>query len=165
MSFHRRVAAVFTVLLCAISSPRTAAAQGTAPPTFAGTWVLDTSKSSGLNGLSALKLRIAVSGDTITVDTDAQTVMGPQTSHSTVGVDGKPWKNSMTGPAGSITLSTIAKRVGSNLALDAAGELQGYQLTQHDEWSLDKTGRTLTINRTTDVATQHIAATLVLVRE
>ncbi|HEY4100688.1 MAG TPA: hypothetical protein VGM20_07405 [Gemmatimonadales bacterium] len=144
------------------------AAQG-AHPDFAGTWVLDASKSTSEPAPlpTSATWTITTHGDTITIDreTTAPTI-GTSTSHVVVATDGKPYQNTLPIGPETVTTTSTATFDSQGLVVITTGTSQGYDFTQTDHWTLGTDGKTLTSSRVVDVGGQNVlSATLVFNRK
>ncbi len=121
---HRMVVAVLALALAARLG-----AQGTHPG-FAGTWVLDASKTVNNTGGAApdaVTRTIVQHGDTLFVDTDVESALGPQHTHLVWGLDGKSWKNTIAVAGTTADVSTVLTWDGSILVISSSLSGAGYR--------------------------------------
>lgn len=127
-----------------------APAQAPAHPNYSGTWLLDVAKSQSSTPLPVTATwTIAQHGDTLIADRETTIEgMGAVKTHVVVGIDGKPWKNTVTQPGiGDIETSTVASWDNSVLVLTASGNIQGTDFVQTDRWTLSADGKSLVSQR------------------
>jgi hypothetical protein len=141
--------AIFGVaLVAAVVAPL--AAQGS-HPSFAGTWVLDASKTVDNIGAplpDSIRRTIVQHGDTLIVDTDvSSSATGAQHTHMVWGLDGKPWHNTLA-VAGTIAdvSSTLAWQ-DSVLVITSSLSVMGTDVTQVDRWTVSPDGKSATAVR------------------
>ena len=139
-----------------------AQAQQTTRPKFSGTWVLDSSKSSNTSAtqenipqFSSATWVIAEHSDTLVIDRDMTAAGTEQKSHIVIGIDGKPWKNTVSMAAnGDVETSTVVSWENNVLVTRTSGSIAGYDFVQTDRWTLDPDGKTLVLHRSVTIAGQ-----------
>ena len=62
-------------------------------------------------------------------------------------VDGSESKNTVTGPGGTVALTSTGKWDGPVFVVSTKGEVQGNSMTQTEHWSLGADGKTLQLQR------------------
>jgi hypothetical protein len=124
-------------------------AQGT-HPSFAGTWLLDPAKT--INNTAgpapdAITRAVVQHGDTLFVDTDTESAMGPQHTHLVWGLDGKAWKNTIAVAGTTAEVSTVLSWDGSTLVTSSSLSVVGIDVTQVDRWTLAADGKSVVASR------------------
>ncbi len=123
-----------------------------AKPSLVGTWVFDVAKSeSGEMPLpAAITWTFVQHGDTLVMDRDVTNEAGGAKllSKVTVGLDGKPWKNSIPQPDGSAREVHYAiSYEATTLLMTITSEIEGTPIVQTDRYTKSADGMTLTVAR------------------
>jgi hypothetical protein len=143
----RRFMAV-AVLAAALAVPVSAQS---AHPSFAGTWVLDPAKTINNTAGPApdgATRTVVQHGDTLLVDTDAESAMGPQHTHLVWGLDGKAWKNTIAVAGTTADVSTVLSWDGSTLVTTSSLSVMGIDVMQVDRWAMAADGKSIVATRT-----------------
>ena len=137
-----------------------------AHPDFSGTWVLDTARTpASPYRPSSLTETDTQHGDTLRITRSTTTPQGDVQSTLTVGLDGKPWPNTVNGGAVQASMSTVATWADSTLVLTSTIDIQGQEVHQVERWTLSADHDTLTRVSDVDAMGQQLSLTLVLVRK
>lgn len=141
----RMTAPVLALLLFTVFGPALAAG----PPSFAGTWVLNTKKGENLGMVSAITetLTIAQTPQTMTLDFSS-VFMGKTTLRQvTYDLAGKALENE--GPMGD-KAATVAKWAGSKLVVTWTGEsaILGSKTEKVESRELSAEGKTMSVTST-----------------
>jgi hypothetical protein len=132
------------VMAAAVCAVAISSVQAQAHPSFAGTWVLDVSKSEASAGMPTSATRTITShGDTLIVERETETAeAGVVKAHIVVGLDGKAWKNTITQPGvGDIETSTTLTWDNGILVATATGNIMGTDFVQTDRWVMAADGK------------------------
>jgi len=118
-------------------------------PNYAGTWVLDQSKSTGLNPNMPANIEMTVTQDS----KQLKVKLGPQ--EVPYNLDGSKAKVQMTGRNGNTSEATVyLETKGDKVVLHSEREfsMQGNSMTikTTETWELSKDGKTLTVNRSSE---------------
>lgn len=144
-----------TALLLMLVAPVAARAQH---PNFSGRWTYDAAQSgSGAGAPSAATMVITQSGNTLKNDQTVTSANGTETASVTFNLDGSPSKNTMNAQGMALDLSSIATWEGSTLVVTTTADIQGNQLKTVDHWSLDASGKVLTMTTDVSVAGQSMS--------
>ena len=147
-------------VMYAVAAPSAAAAQS-ARPNYSGTWVMDTTKSVVNGQLSAptsATITIVQHGDTITMDREANSAMGPVKTHVVFAIDGKPWKNSLPVNGEDLPISSVLTWENGTLVIHSTFSVQGTDVEQIDKWNMGADGKTLTTFRSLSAGGQDIGS-------
>lgn len=114
---------------------------------FSGKWVLD--PKSVENGMGPTSMTLTVKQDvkTIAIESAAVSQMGDVKSTIVLNVDGSESKNTVTGPGGTVALTSTGKWDGPVFVVSTKGDVQGNAMTQTEHWSLGADGKTLQLQR------------------
>jgi hypothetical protein len=144
-------------------------AQAPAHPSLTGTWVLDLGKSEASNGLPvSATWTMAQHGDTLIADRETATAeMGVVKAHVVVGIDGKPWKNTISQPGvGDVETSSILAWDNGVLVTTTSGNIGGTDFVQTDRWTFGADGKSLVSQRSVTVAGEEVqSATLAFTKK
>ncbi|HEY3933125.1 MAG TPA: hypothetical protein VGL65_00760 [Gemmatimonadales bacterium] len=125
-------------------------------PDLTGTWILDPAHSDGAALPTAATYTIIQHGDTITMDQQTTSEMGTVTTHMVLGLDGKAWKNNVTGPAGPFELSSTGGWAHDTAAFLSTGTIQGADLVELDRVVPGADGKSFTMLRSGSAGGQDI---------
>ena len=147
--------------LLAVALPVSLSAQA---PNLSGTWVLQVDKSDfgPMPGPTSRTDVIDHQDPKITIKRSLVGPNGPATSDLVYGVDGKPWKNTMSD--GNELTSTL-KWDGPVLVVSSTISTPNGDATVTDRFSLSGDGKTLTQDRVIAVAGQEITQKMVLAKQ
>lgn len=144
-------------------------AQAPARLSLTGTWVLDLAKSESSNGLPlSASSTLAQHGDTLIIDREIATAeMGVVKAHVVVGIDGKPWKNTISLPGvGDVETSSILAWDNGVLVTTTRGNIGGTDFVQTDRWTFSADGNSLVSHQSVTVDGEEVqSATLALTRK
>jgi hypothetical protein len=138
---RRSVAILFA--LATLASPLAAQTH----PDFSGKWVLDPKSVGGGMGPTSMTLDVTQDAKTVKVDAAATSQMGDQKSTTVINLDGSPSKNSVSGPAGNLELTSTGKWDGEKFIVSTKGDVQGQQVSFTETWSLESGGKVLHLDR------------------
>jgi hypothetical protein len=134
-------------------------------PDFSGKWVLDPSKSEGPGVPPSSELTVTQTATSLSVARNAAGPAGPMTTTLVYQLDGKESKNTVGGNGMAVDLSSITSWDGPALVISTtAPQMQG-GFKQRERWSLDDSGKTLTVKGDLAVAGQNASVTLVFVKK
>ncbi len=140
----RRIAALLMLIVAPLATPL--AAQATHPD-FSGTWTLDPVQSgAAADGISAT-VNIAQTDKAIKVDQSiTSTVGGTVNSTLNYALDGSPSKNTISAQGMSFDLTSTTAWDGPVLVVTTNAQVGGTTVKTIDHWSLDATGKVLTLS-------------------
>lgn len=162
----RRFATLLVTAVASAAAPLAVApAQGQAPAAghtdFTGTWVLDTAKldpTMAQAGISSGKLVITQDAKTMKQEQSiASSMMGAQNVTMNYNLDGSESKNSMSQGGATTDMSSTLSWDGPVLVVNTKASIQGQQLQRTDRYSLDSSGKVLTIDMSMNVMGQSLA--------
>ncbi len=149
---RRLVATLFA--LTTLAAPLAAPLAAQAHPDFSGKWVLDPKSVENGMGPTAMTLTVKQDDKNLTIETAATSQMGDMKSTTVLNLDGSESKNKVTGPGGSVDLTSTGKWDGPAYVVTTKGDVQGNAMTQTDRWSLGADGKTLQLQRDASVMGQ-----------
>lgn len=136
----------FAALLLALALPFAPSVAQTAHPDFSGKWTLDPVQSgAGADGVSAV-VTITQGEKTLKVEQNITSPMGNQSSTLNYTLDGTPSKNTVSAQGMTVGLSSTTAWEGPVLVVTTSAEVQGNTVKTIDHWSLDATGKVLTLS-------------------
>lgn len=143
----RRIAALLMLVVAPLAAPL--AAQ-TVHPDFSGKWTLDPAQSgAGADGVSATVV-VTQTEKSLKVDQTISSAMGNQQNSLTYAIDGTPSKNTVSAQGMNLELNSTTAWDGSTLVITTTADVQGNSIKTVDHWSLDSTGKVLTLS--TDIS-------------
>jgi hypothetical protein len=154
-------------LLLALALAVPAAGLAAQHPTFAGNWTLDVAHSdAGPAPLTSGTYAIVVRGDTLTIDRVLVSEAGPSASHLVLGIDGKPWVNTISSQGQSVQLTSVASWAHDTLVIQSTGNVMGTDATITDRWAPSADGQSFTATRNIVADGQEVPGTrLVYIRK
>lgn len=139
----RRFAAMLVMVASTFAAPL--AAQATHPD-FSGKWTLDAAASGAAGmGVSAT-VTITQTEKTMKADQQVSGAMGNQSNTLTFNLDGSPSKNSVSAQGMTLDMNSTAAWEGSTLVVTTTADVQGQSIKTVDHYSLDSTGKIMTIS-------------------
>jgi len=149
----RKIAAFVALLAAPLALPLAAQAQH---PDFSGKWTYDQSASSQtmMGGPVSMTMVVTQTDKSLKNEQSAKTPMGDQSATLTYALDGSPSKNTVDAQGTPLALNSTAVWDGSTLVITTDAEIQGQALHTVERWSLDATGKVLTLNGDISVAGQ-----------
>jgi hypothetical protein len=135
--------------------------QAQSHPDLSGTWVLDPAKTTvdgQIPAPAAASYTITVHGDTMTVDQQTTTEVGPVAMKKIWAADGKAWSNVMTYAGNDLQLSSVLSWKENVLNVQTSTDVQGTPVQQVETWTPSSDGKMLTIVITTNVDGAYYAA-------
>jgi len=155
----RRLAAIaFLAVASATVAPLSAQ---TTHPNLSGTWNLDVSKLDGpmaQAGITSATLTIAQTDKTMKQDQAISAAMGSQTVTMNYNLDGTEAKNTVSQGPMTLDMASTAAWDGSALVISTKSDIQGNPYTRTDRYTLDATGKVLTIDSAISVMGQNVTA-------
>ena len=146
------------VLLFAVATSALAAQSGAASrPDFSGKWTLDVSKLEGpmaQAGITSATLSITQDAKMMKQEQSMSSAMGSNSAVVTYNLDGSESKNTITQGPMSLELTSKTSWDGSTLVITTKGDVQGNPYARTDRYSLDATGKVLTIDTNVSVMGQ-----------
>jgi hypothetical protein len=151
----RRLAA----LMFAVASAAPLAAQGTHPD-FSGKWNLDVSKLEGpmaQAGITSATLTITQDAKAMKQEQAMSSAMGSQTISVNYALDGTETANTISQGPMSLDMKSTTSWDGSVFVIKTKSEIQGNPYERTDRYTLDATGKVLTIDSSISVMGQNVA--------
>jgi hypothetical protein len=122
-------------------------AQAPARPDYSGKWVLDAAASSAdAMSPSSASVTITQTDKALKLDQTATTQMGTTSYTLNYNLDGTDSKNTVNANGMSYELTSTTAWDGSSLVLTTSAPVQGGTYKTVDRWSLDATGKVLTVD-------------------
>ena len=146
-------------LLTAVASAAPLVAQGTHPD-FTGKWSLDVAKLDGpmaQAGITSGTLTITQDAKVMKQDQAMSSAMGSTNNSLTYSLDGSESKNTVTQGPMSMNMTSKTSWDGSTLVINTKSEIQGNPYERTDRYTLDSTGKLLTIESSFSVMGQSMA--------
>jgi hypothetical protein len=136
-----------------------------AHPDFSGKWALDPSKSQGPMVPPSSDLTVTQTDKLLTIVRNSPGPSGPMSTTLVYQLDGTASKNTVGGNGMTVDLNSTTAWDGPALVISTtAPQMQG-GLKQTERWSLDDSGKTLTLKGDIAVAGQTASMTLVFVKK
>lgn len=143
----RRIAALLMLVVAPLAAPLAAQA---AHPDFSGKWTLDPVQSgAGADGVSAT-VTVTQSEKALKVEQSVVSPAGKQDATLNYMLDGSPSKNTVSAQGMNVELSSTTAWDGATLVITTSADVQGATVKTVDHWSLDATGKVLTLS--TDIS-------------
>ena len=157
----RRLVPMLFVLATVAAGPVAAQAH----PDFSGKWVLDPSKSEGPTVPPSSELNVTQTEKSLTVARNSPGPTGPMTSTLVFQLDGTASKNTVGGNGMTVDLNSTTSWDGSALVINTtAPQMQG-GFKQTERWSLDDSGKLLTVKGDIAVSGQTASVKLVFLKK
>lgn len=154
------------VALMATALAGTSAQAQAALPQLAGTWVLDTQKSTSGPAVPAkLTMEIKQQPTSIEVHRIAEVPNGTSDATLRYNTDGSPSPNQIKQGAMQFEAVSVASWSGAMLKIDTKIKAGEQEVLQSESWSLSADAKTLTIDRILKTEGEELKATLVLQRK
>jgi hypothetical protein len=154
----RRLAVLLLATAASTAAPLRAQATH---PDFSGKWSLDISK------LDAQMAQAGITSSTLTITQDAKnlkqeqatasSMMGSQSFTVNYALDGSESKNTVSQGSMSLDMTSTASWDGPVLVVNTKASVQGQELQRTDRYSLDSTGKVLTIDTSMNAMGQTVA--------
>jgi hypothetical protein len=142
----RRIAALLLLVAAPLMSQ-------TAHPDLSGKWSLDAAaRGVEAAGVTAT-VTIAQTEKSIKIDQDVKTPAGDNHSSLTFAIDGNPSKNTVDVQGRQIEMNSTTAWEGSTLVVTTTADV-GVPVKSVERWSLDETGKKLTLSSDIDAAGQ-----------
>lgn len=154
----RRLAAV--ALFSAFASTAPLVAQnggGGSHPDFSGKWTLDVSKLDGpmaQAGITSATMTITQDTKVMKQDQSMSSSMGSNSMTVSYNLDGSESKNTVSQGSMSLDMTSKTSWDGSTLVISTKSEIQGNPYERTDRYSLDSTGKVMTIETNVSVMGQ-----------
>lgn len=157
----RRLVSMLFVLATVAAGPVAAQSH----PDFTGKWVLDPSKSEGPTVPPSSELNVTQTEKSLTVVRNSPGPTGPMSSTLVFQLDGTPSKNTVGGNGMTVDLNSTTAWDGPALVIDTtAPQMQG-GFKQTERWSVDESGKTLTVKGDIAVSGQTASVKLVFLKK
>ena len=147
------------LLLSVAASAAPLAAQGSHPD-FSGKWNLDVTKLEGpmaQAGITSATLTITQDAKLLKSEQAMSSAMGSTSNVVSYNLDGSDSKNTVTQGGMSLALTSKTSWDGSALVIKTTGDVQGNPYERSDRYTLDATGKVLTIDSNVSVMGQSMA--------
>jgi len=154
----RRLAAV--VMFGAVASTAPLVAQngsGGSHTDFSGKWTLDVSKLDGpmaQAGITSATMTITQDAKVMKQDQSMSSAMGSNAVSVTYNLDGSESKNTVSQGPVSLDMTSKTSWDGPTLVINTKSEIQGNPYERTDRYSLDSTGKVMTIETNVNVMGQ-----------
>jgi hypothetical protein len=129
----------------------------TAHPDFSGKWNLDTTASNlGMGGVTGT-VTITQTDKTVKLEQHVTSPMGSQDATLSYNIDGTPSKNTVGGQGMTVDVNSTTAWEGNTLVVTSEADVQGQTVRTTERWSLDETGKVLTLDTNLNVSGQSMS--------
>lgn len=156
----RRLAVVLLSACASLASAAPLVAQSTGHPDFSGKWSLDVSKLEGpmaQAGITSATMTITQDAKVMKQDQSMSSAMGSSSVSVSYNLDGTESKNTMSQGPMSMEMTSKTSWDGATLVISTKSEIQGSPYERTDRYSLDASGKVLTIDSNVSVMGQTMA--------